>query len=190
MALNTRLTAVGFALCAATSAAAQDASNPYVVEGPGRTHCAAFAKQPQQSDAHRLMAAWMAGYLTAHNRLTPQVFDFSAWQSPGVLVGLLAQYCAAHPDRIAENGAQDLIAYLAEDAIRDPAEVAMLEHNGSAVLLYVPVIARVRAALSEIGHQGGSTDFELVAALKAYQQDQGLDVTGLPDQATLARLLR
>lgn len=46
------------------------------------------------------------------------------------------------------------------------------------------------AALSEIGHQGGSTDFELVAALKAYQQDQGLDVTGLPDQATLARLLR
>ena len=66
----------------------------------------------------------------------------------------------------------------------------MLEHDGSAVLLYVPVIARVRAALSEIGYQGGSTDFELIAALKAYQQDQGLDVTGLPDQATLARLLR
>lgn len=176
-------------LCAAASAAAQDAT-PYVVEGPGRLVCADFVQQDPQGEDRRLMAAWMTGYLTAHNRLTPQVFDMTAWQSPGLLLGMLVQYCAANPDEIVERGAQELIGYLAPRSIRDPAEVTALENGGSVVLLYVPVVARVRARLNELGYDNGTTDADLFAAIATFQEAEGLEATGLPDQRTLSTLLR
>ena len=145
---------------------------------------AAFAKQPR-SDAHRLMAAWMAGYLTAHN-LADASHLTSVWHR-GVGWVAFAQYCASHPDRIAENGAQDSLPTWRR--MQSAIQPRLLENDGSAVLLYVPVIARVRAALSEIGYRA-DPQISNGCGAESLSARSGPDVTGLPDQATLARPLR
>lgn len=164
-------------------------SSPYVVEGPGRAACADFVAWEADSDARRLAAAWLTGYLTAHHRFLPDVFDLTAWQSPGLLLGLLEQYCAAHPDAILERGAQDLVAYLVPRALTEPSEPVALRNGTAVVLVYPPVLTRLRAALRAAGHPAGPGDAGLSAALTEFQAAMDMDQTGLPDQKTLARLL-
>ena len=189
-----QLGALAIAVAGALPVQAQDAAavgQPYVVEGPGRAACSTYVDQDPAGDARRLTAAWLTGYLTAHHRLIPDVFDLSAWQSPAVLLSLLTQYCAANPDQIVEKGAQELVGYLLPRALTEPAEVIAFETpEGQGVLIYVPVVAQLRTALTEAGHPSGPDVPDIIAALRAYQEASGLDSTGLPDQPTLARLLQ
>ncbi|TDL89070.1 hypothetical protein [Meridianimarinicoccus aquatilis] len=172
----------------AQSASAQEM--PYVVEGPGRASCAAFTEWEPEGLQRQLSAAWLTGYLTAHNRFMPDIFDLTAWQSPGLLLGLLEQYCAAHPEEIVERGAQELIAYLLPRALTDEADLVTLQNDGSVVFVYRPVLAQVRAALAAAGYAPGSGETGLSDALAAYQMAEQLEQTGLPDQPTLSRLLQ
>ncbi len=181
----------GAALPLAAAAQTAAAASPYVVEGPGRTGCADLAAQEPGTEARRLTAAWLTGYLTAHHRLMPEVFDLSAWQSPALMLALVDQYCAAHPDAFVERAAQELVAYLLPRALTEPAEVVSVEHDGRMTLLYLPVLAQIAERLTAEGHPpAGPGPADLPPALLAYQAAAGLDPTGLPDQDTLARLLR
>ncbi len=184
--------ALAILIAGALPVQAQDVTaQPYMVEGPGRQVCSDFSTQDPTGDGRRLAAAWLTGYLTAHQRLIPDVFDLSAWQSPALLLSLLDQYCAANPDQIVELGAQELVGYLLPRALTEPAEAIAVENeDGQGVLIYLPVMAHIREALAAQGHASGSDVSEIVAALRAYQASNGLEPTGLPDQPTLARLLQ
>ncbi len=162
----------------------------YVIEGPGKTECAQFSSYEGSDNRVRDVASWLSGYLTAHHRLSADIFDLSPWQTPGVLVGLLRQYCDANPDSYVEEGAQDLVEYLTPRALRAPSEVVAMRKAEELVLLYEAVLRQVRTALSQAGFAPGTSEVGLAEALEAYQSSESLPVTGLPDQATLARLLR
>jgi hypothetical protein len=111
------------------------------------------------------------------------------WQSPALLLGLLEQYCAAHPDDIVERGAQELVGYLRPSALEEEAELVSIRNGQSVVLVYRPVLSRIRAALDAAGFTPGAGVTGLTTALESYQTSENLERTGLPDQRTLARLL-
>lgn len=177
------------ALTAPLPAAAQQ-EQLYVVEGPGRMACSDFSGLDPAGDQARGVAAWLTGYMTAHQRLMSDVFDLTPWQTVPVLLSLLRQYCDANGEAKVEEGAQQLVAYLRPGALTEPAKVVAVGSGKNVVLLYAPVVAEVRKKLSEAGHRAGPSMEELADALRAYQAENDLPQTGLPDQSTLVTLLR
>jgi hypothetical protein len=182
--------AVAMTTPASPAQAQQHVTRPYVVEGPGRATCADFVAWAPGGEERRLGAAWLTGYMTAHHRLMPGVFDLTAWQTPALLMGLMEQYCTSNPDAIVERGAQELVAYLTPRALTEEAELVAVRNGSAVVLVYRPVLTQVRDGLEGAGFAAASDEAGLIAALTAYQTAQGLEPTGLPDQATLARLLK
>ncbi|SFR02048.1 peptidoglycan-binding domain-containing protein [Poseidonocella sedimentorum] len=169
--------------------AQQSPAQSYAVEGPGRTSCAAFRAMDTAAPELRETAAWLTGYLTAHHRLMPEIFDLSPWQTPGITLGLIRQFCSAQPDASVERAAQELVRYLAPGALTEPSEFVAMRNGDQITVLYEAVLAQVRDALADAGIPPGTEDAELANALTAFQTARGLPVTGLPDQRTLATLL-
>jgi peptidoglycan hydrolase-like protein with peptidoglycan-binding domain len=58
------------------------------------------------------------------------------------------------------------------------------------VLLYVSIVGKIRQRLSEEGFPAATSMESLLEAIAAFQAQNGLPVTGLPSQNTLAILLR
>lgn len=192
-----RAVACAAAVCflAATGPGAQEmppgaSIRPYAVDGPGAMRCAEFTTKAEDPETTREVAIWLAGYLTAFQRLMPDVYDLTPWQTSGVLVGLLQQYCKANDQARVEQGASQLIGYLAPRALRGAAKRVTLGSGDKVVVLYAPVVAEIRDRLAAAGHPPGPSEADLAAALSAYQAEQGLAVTGLADQATLVILLQ
>lgn len=160
------------------------------MEGPGRMACSDFSGLDPASDESRGVAAWLTGYMTAHQRLMPDIFDLTPWQTVPVLLSLLRQYCDANGEAKVEEGAQQLVAYLRPGALTGPAKVVAVGSGKNVVLLYAPVVAEVRKKLAEAGHRAGPSMDDLSDALRTYQAEKNLPQTGLPDQSTLVTLLR
>lgn len=166
------------------------AVHEYVVEGSGRITCADLNQAEAGASRAIAVSSWLNGYLTAHNRLSGDIFDLTPWQTPPILMSLLAQYCAANPGQIVERGAQELVAYLAPNALREPSEVVGVGQGSDVVLLYVRTVGDIRQRLSEEGFPPASSMESLLEAIAAFQAQNGLPETGLPTQNTLAILLR
>ena len=183
-----RARAACLVLAGVLSPAAAAATEPYSVEGPGRTPCADHAASTDARARDRV-GSWLTGYLTAHQRLMPDTFDLTPWQTPSILLGLLDQYCAANGTATVEDGARELVAYLAPRAMSEPARAVAVGEADAFVLVYEPVLHDIRARLSDRGHPPGASARSLAEALRAYQKTMGLNPTGLPDQATLVLLM-
>lgn len=189
-------TAVG-AICVASTLcfpqsvfAENHAVREYVVEGPGRITCADFNSLEADAPPIIAVSSWLNGYLTAHNRLSNDIFDLTPWQTSPILMSLLAQYCASNPDQIVERGAQELVAYLTPDALREQSDVVAVGQGSDVVLLYVRTVREIRQRLADEGFPPANSMESLLEAIAAFQAQNGLPVTGLPSQNTLAILLR
>jgi len=152
--------------------------------------CSEFSGLDPASEDARGVAAWLTGYMTAHQRLMPDIFDLTPWQTVPVLLSLLRQYCAANGEAKVEEGAQQLVAYLRPGALTEPAKVVAVGSGKNVVLLYVPVVAEVRKKLAEAGHPAGPSMEDMAEALRSYQAEKNLPQTGVPDQQTLATLMK
>ena len=167
---------------------AADAEGLFVVEGPGRLSCAELAGEPDPATVART-AAWLSGYLSAHNQLLPETFDLTPWQTPATLLALVGQYCAANRDDSVSDAAQHLVRFLAPGRLTAREEAVSVPSGGASVVLYASVVAQARVALAEAGYPAGETLEALAGAVRAFQAAEGLSPTGLLDQATLGRLL-
>ncbi len=177
------------ALLLAGPASAADVEGRFSIEGVGKMACARFA-EVHDADAPEIgaVAAWVDGYVTAHNRLMRETFDLTPWQTSRVVLAQLGQYCVANPDASLEAGASELIAYLGADRLRMAEDIVGLSNGRNAVFAYASVIASVESALGDRGHPIGSGENATSKALEAFQRAQRMEVTGLPDQNTLLRL--
>lgn len=84
---------------AAVPAAADDAKHNFTVWGAGRQTCREFAGNMGRDTE----AAWVGGYLTAYNRLTPNTNNIVPHDDNVSSVTLwLGNYCKQHPDDMLE----------------------------------------------------------------------------------------
>jgi hypothetical protein len=87
-----------FAALLSVSGAVQAADNGgrYFIVGAGSRTCQEYT---QATPAQRLSAeTWLAGYITAVNRLTPDTYHVGGETSVDKVNAMIAQYCASNGD--------------------------------------------------------------------------------------------
>jgi hypothetical protein len=99
-----------------TSAYAADTSGHYFVVGAGSRSCKEYTGA---TDQQKLYAeTWLAGYITALNRATPDTYHIVGETTPEAMNGMIAKYCADNPDIAVGIAIHKVVEYLQPKRIR------------------------------------------------------------------------
>ena len=184
-------------LLAVAPAAAKDAGGAYAIKGAGQATCAdyaaAFAGAGETGGTALLRyAGWLEGYLTGFNHFQDETYDLAPWQTTELMLAMIAKHCVAHPERSFTDAANALALIFYPDRLDAQSDLVRVEANGQAVFLYRDLLEVVRARLGKLGHPAGAEGDAFgrtyADALKAFQAQRGLTVSGLPDQPTMNAL--
>lgn len=177
------------------AAHAADAKHDFAVRGIGALQCADYLKTKGQVAAfERLsMENWILGYLTAENRITPDTYDIMALQAPQVLPNLVGALCKANPAASVETVVAGLVQRLEPIKIDRNSPLLTIKAGQNETTIRQATLIEVEKALASRGayhgHADGKFGPELQKALVKFQNDQSLPQTGVPDSATILRLL-
>lgn len=172
-------------------AMAADADGNYALRGAGRTTCADFlAARAEGGAGYAVYVGYVDGYLTAFNHREPDTFDIAPWQTTELIAAGLARLCDGQPDATFDAALNRAVRALHDDRLRAQDRLVSVRVGGRAVFLYETTLARIRKRLAAQGFSPGDGmfDAQTEAALRLFQARNGLAVTGMPDQRTLARL--
>ena len=188
-----------FSFLAATlislEARAADTGGQFAVEGIGRSTCESFITAKSESlDAYWMFLGWLDGYMTGINQYSPETYDITPWQSQNLVATLFERFCATNPEANFFAVANRMIVELRDDRLRESSTPVVAKVGERSIGVYRETLRRVQALLKEGGHYEGEVDGlfgpNTQRALESYQKQNGLTVTGLPDQVTLFKLLR
>lgn len=185
---------IGVAL--ATPGMAADTEGTYAVRGLGSLTCDEVVARVDEAAGQIPLdlVAWSDGALSASNRLLPDTHDLMPFRSPPDLSARLAvNVCRSFADITFDQAVNEVFALLGKIRLTgQEAEVSARIGEqeiqlAPSTLSYMTTALIVRGFLddAEPGDYGPST----AEALIAFQAEQGLPQTGLPDQETLLRLL-
>lgn len=176
----------------ATSRAA-DTQGQFAIDGIGAVRCDRFVEDAEARN-RRLSeyGGWVTGYLTALNRFDGETFDVTPWQGTQYLILALVNYCRQNTEMPFHQAVAILGQSLKPSRIDTRSELVPVEQDGKRMLVYVEVVRRMQQQLKDQGFAIGVVDGQYgpntAAAIKEFQVTQGLEPTGLPDQATLNQL--
>jgi hypothetical protein len=187
------LTMVGL-LFAASSAFAADANSRFALRGVGLTSCEQFLKAMQEHKENVLVAGgWIEGYVTAVNKFTPDTFDMAPWQSTQALLGLVSRNCERNPQAGFFQIVDSMMKFLMPARLTAQSERVLVESGSTKFYVYQKTMKDIQEKLISLGYLKGGADGQFgpqtKSALEAYQKAQQIEVTGLPDQSTLFKLL-
>ncbi len=176
-------------------ARAADSGGQFAVEGIGGSTCESFVTaKSESSDAYWMFLGWLDGYMTGINQYSPETYDITPWQSQNLLAALFEKFCATNPGANFFAVANKMIAELRDDRLRESSVLVVAKVGERSIGVYRETLRRAQVQLKEGGHYQGEVDGlfgpNTQRALESYQKRVGLTVTGLPDQATLLKLLR
>ena len=186
---------VGGLLVGAGPAQAADRNGEFSSRGLGIFTCQTYLEdRAGNTETYLFYRSWLNGYLSAYNQFRPETFDISAGVPIEQLADAMAQICEAEPQRPFWAAASRLTRLLDDRRQTVKPELVNLTAGDNAVTVSKEDLRRVQQALKDRGYQVGVVDGlyggNTRRALEAYQQSEALPVTGLPDAATLAKLLQ
>jgi hypothetical protein len=176
-------------------AAADDVDGSFAVRGVGTAQCSQYASSYDQAETKSLQRVihWMQGYLSARNKISDGVFDLVPVYRAEDLVALLNAVCEKNPDIRLEAATNSLISLFKPTWVTSSSELSILEDGERNVPIRNAVLAQIQQALADNGFYDGVVDgvygTRSANALRTYQSEQDLALTGLPDMQTLLRLL-
>jgi peptidoglycan hydrolase-like protein with peptidoglycan-binding domain len=140
-----------------------------------------------------ILTSWILGYLTASDRLVKDTFDATPVMMPEALTSMIIGVCQKYPDARVETVANTVFSQLATARVMHESPVVEARAGDRAVPIRKATLVAVQTTLVKNklmkepadGTFGNSTE----VALKAFQKSQNLPETGLPDPATVVRLL-
>jgi peptidoglycan hydrolase-like protein with peptidoglycan-binding domain len=140
-----------------------------------------------------ILTSWILGYLTASDRLEKDTFDETPVMAPEALNAMIIGVCQKYPDARVETVANTVFSQLAAARVMHESPIVEARSGSQFVPIRKATLIAVQATLVKNklmkdpadGNFGSATE----AALKAFQKSQGLPETGLPDPATVVRLL-
>jgi hypothetical protein len=140
-----------------------------------------------------ILTSWILGYLTASDRLVKDTFDATPVMAPEALTAMIVGVCQKYPDARVETVANTVLTQLATARVMHESPVVEARDGDRVVPIRKSTLIAVQTALQKNklmkdpadGNFGSSTE----AALKQFQKSQNLPETGLPDPATVVRLL-
>ena len=174
---------------------AEDANGRFAVKGAGTLPCKVLtAEREKKSNGYFLIGGWVEGYLSAHNRYVDDTFDITSFESTELLLAVIGDHCAKHPEDRLYPVVNAMIAKLAEERLRTTSERIQVSDGTRTTMLYQATIRRIQEALAAKqlyqGDADGTFSDATKTALAAFQKGINFEATGFPDQATLWRLLR
>ena len=175
-------------------ARAADTGGQFAVEGVARSTCEGFiTAKSESSDAYWMFLGWLDGYITGINQYLPETYDITPWQSQNLVAALIERFCETNPEANFFAVANGMIVELRDDRLRESSAPVVAKVGEHSIGVYRETLRRVQALLKEGGHYEGEADGlfgpNTQRALESYQKQNGLTVTGLPDQVTLFKLL-
>jgi hypothetical protein len=174
---------------------AADKEGRFAVKGAGISNCERFLEEREKGGAvFYAYGGWLEGYLTAANQYLPQTYDMMPWETTNLLAGLLAQHCKDNPKKPFIRAVRAMLKAVRDDRLTDSSVLVMAQADGKGVRVYREVLRRIQARLKALGLYSddidGTYNPRTRRAIAAFQKEQGLEVTRLPDQNTLLKLLR
>ncbi|MCP5466037.1 MAG: peptidoglycan-binding protein [Sinobacteraceae bacterium] len=184
--------ALGMSLLAGPVLAADSKGN-FAVEGAGAQSCEAFLKAKEKGGNDlAIFAGWIDGYLTGANQHAADTYDFTPWQTVGLLIAALANHCEKDPKRPFVVAVNNMIGALKAERMQTRSETVRVDVDGHTGLFYKSVIQDAQKRLADeklfSGQADGSIGKATQDAFRAFQKREGLKETGVPDQATLFKL--
>ncbi len=175
-------------------ASAADSGGQFAVDGFGGSSCEGFVTaKSESSDAYWMFLGWLDGYMTGINQYAPETYDITPWQSQNLLAALFEKFCARNPGANFFAVANKMVVELRDDRLRESSAPVVAKVGERSIAVYRETLRRVQVLLEEGGHYRGEVDGlfgpNTRRALESYQKQAGLTITGLPDQATLFKLL-
>ena len=164
----------------------------FAVYGWGARDCNAIVavlEGEQGAQARNQLAEWVSGYIAARNRVTDGVYDMTPVKSHISLVALARNICANNADQLFESVVAAMLTSFEALRIPEDSPVVSLSRNDRAITASETTLVRVQEFLIAEGFLDGSADGQYgpktASAIEAWQEDTGLQTTGLPDVATL-----
>jgi hypothetical protein len=176
-------------------AKAQDVSRQFAVEGAGMLTCARFtaARADTASPEYQRMIGFIEGYLTAANLYEPDTFDLTPWHNAAALDMIMGNHCAQHPEERLVGVTQRMVGGLRPFRLARFSPLLEVGDGENRALVYETILRRAQAALRIRGLYAGPEDGTFPPALRQafrdFQRSVGLTETGVPDPATLWKLL-
>lgn len=189
-----KLAILGLSLALAGEAAASDGKGRFALEGIGVLGCPQFVEaRATRSDVYSRAFGWIEGYFSAANRYEPDTFDLTPWQNAEVLMVVIENHCRRNPGDRMHEVAQQLVATLKRDRLASGSPALTLSSGQRGVTVYEDVVKKAQQALAARGLYSGKPDGQFgektQLAIAEFQRISQLEVTGLPDSATLWMLL-
>jgi hypothetical protein len=175
-------------------APAADQEGRFMVKGAGIATCEAFlAAQQARGPEFISFAGWLDGYLTFLNQAEAGTFDVAPWQGTELLLAAVAADCRRDPTATFHAAAYRIARGLRPGRLPAKSPPAAARVGEQSVVLYEEVIVRIQQRLKlrglYDGEVSGRYDPATAAAMRAFQRENQLPETDLPDQVTLAKLL-
>lgn len=174
---------------------AQDNQRQFAVEGAGMLTCARFteARADTASPEYQRMIGFIEGYLTAANLYEPDTFDLTPWHNAAALDMIVGNHCAQFPDDRLVGVTQRMVGGLRPFRVARFSPLLEVGDGENRAFVYETILRRAQAALRLRGLYTGPEDGTFPPALReafrAFQRSVGLNETGVPDPATLWKLL-
>lgn len=194
--MNIKLAAMGLLTAAALSSAhAQDETRQFAVEGAGMLTCQRFveARSDTTSPDYQRMIGFIEGYLSAANLYEPDTFDLTPWHNAAALDLIVENHCSQHPEDRLVGVTQRMVGGLRPFRIARFSQMLEVGDGQNRAFVYETILRRAQAALQLRGLYSGPEDGTYTPALRQafrdFQHSVGLNETGVPDPATLWKLL-
>ena len=186
--------AVAGVLVLATPGLASDAKGNYAIRGVGSQDCKTLTERlSQDKDLGVPLASWMLGYMSAVNRYEPTTFDITPVTDVRALTNIAVALCTKHPTARFEVVLADMLRAFSRARVRSDSPIVEMKSGEASASLRQETLLLVQQRLNERGVLKGRPDGtfgpQTEAALKEYQTAEKLPVTGVPDSATVVRLL-
>jgi len=168
---------------------AEEGSN-FAVKGAGVATCERFLSAKQaKSGEYYVYGGWIEGFITAVNQSNKNLFDLTPWQTTDLLVFTISKYCEQNLNTSFYRALATILQAHIPTALREESTVVNVKNGDKAVFVYGEIVKRLQKQLSEEklydNEISGKYNTDMQNALLRYQEKYGLNVTGLPDQATL-----
>lgn len=103
-------------LLVGASAYAADTGGHYYVIGAGGRSCKEYTAATAEQKL--FVETWLAGYITAMNRATPDTYHITGETTPQAMNTMIAKYCTDNPDIAVGIAIHKVIEYLQPNRIR------------------------------------------------------------------------
>ena len=170
---------------------AADKDKDFAVKGLAAASCATFVEEREKlSQTYGEAMSWLTGYISAYNYLKPDTYDVAPWQSAELLSFIIAAHCKDNPEESFFHASNRLINSIEKDRLRLTSEVITISIGDHKLTMYKDMVFRIQSALKDKGHLNirwatGDYDQSTIDAMKAFQTESKIGVTGVPDQESL-----